>query len=105
MSEQDPANQNMTIVRAGSTEAVQGPADYFTGNVRIDRMFNAPEPARLGMAVVTFEPGARTNWHTHPLGQLLVVTDLERGGFRTGLSPGTGRKGLSRLTGSALSSA
>lgn len=93
MSEQDPANQNMTIVRAGSTDAVQGPANYFTGNVRIDRMFNAPEPSRLGMAVVTFEPGARTNWHTHPLGQLLVVTDGVgwtqcEGGPKTEIRPG-----------------
>jgi quercetin dioxygenase-like cupin family protein len=75
MSETDQANADMQIHRAGSTPAIVGPADWFTGRVRIDRIFNAPAPARVGLAVVNFEPGARTNWHTHPLGQTLLVTD------------------------------
>jgi quercetin dioxygenase-like cupin family protein len=53
---------------------MQGPADWFTGTVRIDSMFNPPAPARANSVVVTFEPGARTAWHTHPLGQTLIVT-------------------------------
>ena len=52
----------------------KGPAEYFTGSVRIDPLFQAPDPARVGGATVTFEPGARTAWHTHPLGQTLIVT-------------------------------
>ena len=63
------------IRRAGSTAAIEGPAEWFTGKVRIDWVFSAPEPSRLGVAVVNFERGARTNWHTHPLGQTLLVTD------------------------------
>ena len=64
----------MEIKRNGSQPSARGPADYFTGAVRIDSPFNAPDPARGGGAVVTFEPGARTAWHTHPLGQTLIVT-------------------------------
>jgi quercetin dioxygenase-like cupin family protein len=64
----------MEIKRAGSQPSGKGPADWFTGTVRIDPLFNPPEPARVGMAHVTFEPGARTAWHTHPLGQTLIVT-------------------------------
>lgn len=64
----------MDIKRNGASPSVRGPADYFTGSVRIDTPFKAAEPARTGGAIVTFEPGARTAWHTHPLGQLLVVT-------------------------------
>jgi quercetin dioxygenase-like cupin family protein len=64
----------MNIKRSGSQPSVQGPAEYFTGNVRIDPLFQAKEPARAGGASVTFEPGARTAWHTHPLGQTLIVT-------------------------------
>jgi quercetin dioxygenase-like cupin family protein len=64
----------MEIKRNGSTPSRPGPADYFTGAVRIDTPFQASEPARVGGAVVTFEPGARTAWHTHPLGQTLIVT-------------------------------
>ena len=64
----------MDITRAGSQPSEKGPADYFTGTVRVDRLFNAPDPARVAGASVTFEPGARTAWHTHPLGQTLVVT-------------------------------
>lgn len=62
------------IAKAGSAASVAGPADYFTGTVRIDAPFQADAPARVGGATVTFEPGARTAWHTHPLGQTLIVT-------------------------------
>ncbi|RWO60398.1 cupin domain-containing protein [Mesorhizobium sp.] len=64
----------MKITRVGSQPSGPGPADYFTGAVRIDPLFQAPDPARVGGASVTFEPGARTAWHTHPLGQTLIVT-------------------------------
>ena len=63
----------MDIKRSGSQPSGKGPADYFTGVVRIDPLFEAPEPARVRGASVTFEPGARTAWHTHPLGQTLIV--------------------------------
>ena len=62
------------IKRAGSQPSQKGPADWFTGTVRIDPQFSAPAPARTAGAMVTFEPGARTAWHTHPLGQTLIVT-------------------------------
>ena len=64
----------MEFKRGGSQLSRKGPAEYFTGTVRIDPLFQAPDPARVGGASVTFEPGARTAWHTHPLGQTLVVT-------------------------------
>jgi quercetin dioxygenase-like cupin family protein len=64
----------MDIKRSGSQPSGAGPADWFTGTVRIDPLFTAPDPARVGGALVTFEPGARTAWHTHPLGQTLIVT-------------------------------
>lgn len=64
----------MQLQRNGSRPAAAGPAEYFTGAVRVENPFSAPEPARIGGATVTFEPGARTNWHTHPLGQTLIVT-------------------------------
>ena len=64
----------MILYRNGSRPAQVGPADWFTGRVRIDPLNTAPEPARHACASVTFEPGARTAWHTHPLGQTLVVT-------------------------------
>jgi quercetin dioxygenase-like cupin family protein len=64
----------MEIKRNGSRASTAGPADWFTGTVRIDPLFEAPEPARVRGARVTFEPGARTAWHTHPLGQTLIVT-------------------------------
>ncbi|MCB1381389.1 MAG: cupin domain-containing protein [Notoacmeibacter sp.] len=64
----------MEIVRAGSIPSNAGPAGWFTGRVRIDPLFDRPEPARVAGAQVTFEPGARTAWHTHPLGQTLIVT-------------------------------
>lgn len=68
------ADTPITIARAGSTPSAVGPADYFTGTVRIDAPFQRPAPARVGGATVSFEPGARTAWHTHPLGQTLIVT-------------------------------
>ncbi len=64
----------MEIKRIGSQPSGKGSADYFTGAVRVDPLFEAPDPARVRAASVTFEPGARTAWHTHPLGQMLVVT-------------------------------
>jgi quercetin dioxygenase-like cupin family protein len=65
---------NMEIKRIGSQASVKGPEDWFTGTVRIDPLFQANAPARTSSASVTFEPGARTAWHTHPLGQNLIVT-------------------------------
>ncbi|AMH44116.1 MULTISPECIES: (R)-mandelonitrile lyase [Burkholderiaceae] len=64
----------MQIIECGSQPSAIGPAEYFTGTVRIDAPFAGEEPARIGGATVTFEPGARTAWHTHPLGQTLIVT-------------------------------
>lgn len=64
----------MEIIRSGSQPSAKGSAEWFTGTVRIDPLFQAPEPAFVQCASVTFEPGARTAWHTHPLGQTLVVT-------------------------------
>jgi quercetin dioxygenase-like cupin family protein len=64
----------MDIIRAGSTPSAKGPGDWFTGPVRIDGLFNRFAPDRVQGAHVTFEPGARTAWHTHPLGQTLIVT-------------------------------
>ena len=64
----------MNIKRTGSQPSGKGPAEYFTGTVRIDSPFRGSAPARVGGAIVTFEPGARTAWHTHPLGQTLIVT-------------------------------
>ena len=93
MPESDPSTQDMQIRRAGSTKAIRGPSEWFTGQVRIDWIFNAPAPARVGVAVVHFEPGARTNWHSHPLGQVLLVTDGVgwtqcEGGAKTEIRPG-----------------
>jgi quercetin dioxygenase-like cupin family protein len=64
----------MNITRSGAQPSGKGPADWFTGTVRIDPLFSPPDPARVAGALVTFEPGARTAWHTHPLGQTLIVT-------------------------------
>ena len=64
----------MDLIRAGSTPSAKGPTDWFTGTVRIDGLFNRFAPDRVQGAHVTFEPGARTAWHTHPLGQTLIVT-------------------------------
>ena len=88
-----PRNGAMEIKRIGSQPSGKGPADYFTGAVRIDPLFQAPDPARVRGASVTFEPGARTAWHTHPLGQTLIVT-----AGAAGRSAGAGR---SRKSGQA----
>ena len=65
---------DMEIKKSGSQPSAKGPAEWFTGTVRIDPLIDAPVPARVNGASVTFEPGARTAWHTHPLGQTLIVT-------------------------------
>jgi quercetin dioxygenase-like cupin family protein len=67
-------NRTMQITRGGSQPSRKGPTEYFTGAVRIDPLFQAPDPARVSGGSVTFEPGARTAWHTHPLGQNLIIT-------------------------------
>jgi quercetin dioxygenase-like cupin family protein len=67
-------NQKITVTRPGSQPSSVGSAENFTGAVRVDSRFQASAPARIGGGVVTFEPGARTAWHTHPLGQTLIVT-------------------------------
>lgn len=64
----------MNVQRNSSKPSAKGSADWFTGTVRLDSPFEATDPGSLSGAVVTFEPGARTNWHTHPLGQTLIVT-------------------------------
>ena len=79
----------MEIKRNGSQTSGKGPTDWFTGAVRIDPLFQAPAPARVQGASVTFEPGARTAWHTHPLGQTLVVTS----GLRLGAALGRADRG------------
>ncbi|MYM24264.1 cupin domain-containing protein [Duganella sp. FT135W] len=66
--------EHVQVTRAGSQASVTGSADYFSGRVRIDTPFAGTGEARVGGAIVTFEPGARTHWHTHPLGQTLIVT-------------------------------
>ena len=100
----------MDIKRSGSQPSGKGPEEWFTGTVRIDPLFQAPEPARVGGASVTFEPGARTAWHTHPLGQTLIVTaglgwaqreggpDRGNPARRRGLVP-AGREALARRDG------
>ena len=67
-------NGTMEIKQSGSQPSGKGPAEYFTGSVRVDPLMQAPDPARVAGATVTFEPGARTAWHTHPLGQTLIIT-------------------------------
>jgi quercetin dioxygenase-like cupin family protein len=67
-------NGPMQIIRNGSRPSARGPAEYFTGAVRVDPLFQAGDPGRVSGGHVTFEPGARTAWHTHPLGQTLIVT-------------------------------
>jgi quercetin dioxygenase-like cupin family protein len=83
----------MDIIRSGSQSSVKASADYFTGAVRIDTPFKSSAPARIGGAFVTFEPGARTAWHTHPLGQTLIVTSgcgwvQKQGGPKEEIRPG-----------------
>jgi quercetin dioxygenase-like cupin family protein len=68
------SSQTVGITRCGSLPSGAGPADWFTGTVRVDPLFSPADPARASGALVTFEPGARTAWHTHPLGQTLIVT-------------------------------
>ena len=70
----------MEITRSGSQPSSKGPAQWFSGDVAIDPLFEAPEPARVRGASVTFQPGARTAWHTQPLGQTLIVTSAQRWG-------------------------
>ena len=65
----------MKITRASARPAPPGPSEYFTGEVRHEPLVEAPEPARVRASLVTFQPGARTNWHTHPYGQTLIVTE------------------------------
>ena len=72
----------MDIKRVGTQPSAKGPSDWFTGTVRIDPLFQAPDPALVQGASVTFEPGARTAWHTHPLGQTLIVTHRDSGEAR-----------------------
>lgn len=74
MSEQSKSAADMKIIRNGQMAAIKGPADWFSGTVRLDQVFTPPAPAQGGFGIVNFEPGARTNWHTHPLGQTLLVT-------------------------------
>src|SRR5690606_16973432 len=83
----------MNIKRAGTHQVDAGPAAYFTGEVRIERLIQAEAPARVAVARVTFQPGARTAWHTHPLGQTLIVTDgggwaQREGGAKEDIRPG-----------------
>jgi quercetin dioxygenase-like cupin family protein len=83
----------MEIRRSGAQPSGKGPADWFSGAVRIDPLFSPPEPSRVAAALVTFEPGARTAWHTHPLGQHLFVTAglgwvQREGGPREEIRPG-----------------
>ena len=66
--------QNVTVSRSGSQQPTKGDPEYFTGSVRVEIVFSASEPSRLAGARVVFEPGARTAWHTHPVGQTLIVT-------------------------------
>ena len=75
MTSTNPAETpTVTVARAGSQASYAGPAEWFTGTVRVDPLFVAPAPGTVSGALVTFEPGARTDWHTHPAGQMLVVT-------------------------------
>jgi quercetin dioxygenase-like cupin family protein len=67
-------SETISITRSGSQPSTKGPAEYFTGSVHVDYLFKANDPSRVSGAFVTFEPGARTAWHTHPFGQILIVT-------------------------------
>ncbi|GIW10962.1 MAG: cupin domain-containing protein [Chloroflexi bacterium] len=83
----------MEIRRSGTQPSVRGQEEYFTGQVRLDPLFEAPSPARVRITSVTFEPGARTAWHTHPFGQVLIVTSgcgwaQSEGGPKVELRPG-----------------
>jgi quercetin dioxygenase-like cupin family protein len=74
LAEARSRGMDIDIKRNGSRPSAKGSPDWFTGSVRVDPLFQAPDPARIGAGQVTFEPGARTNWHTHPLGQTLIIT-------------------------------
>ncbi|HEY0378355.1 MAG TPA: cupin domain-containing protein [Pyrinomonadaceae bacterium] len=83
----------MEVKKNGTQPSAKGPEEYFTGSVRIDSPFQGSAPARAGGAIVTFEPGARTAWHTHPLGQTLIVTSgcgwvQSEGGPKVEIRPG-----------------
>ena len=93
----------MEIKRSGSQPSGKGPADYFTGAVRVDPLFQSPDPARVVGASVTFEPGARTAWHTHPLGQTLVVQAAALTGIPAG--GGVAELGLTAAFGDAMPTA
>jgi quercetin dioxygenase-like cupin family protein len=67
-------SQTISITRSGSQPSAKGQAEYFTGTVRIEPLFKANDPSRTSVSLVTFDPGARTAWHSHPLGQILIVT-------------------------------
>jgi quercetin dioxygenase-like cupin family protein len=87
------AARGVTITRSGSQPSVKGSAQYFTGSVRVDPVFAAVEPSRVSGGHVTFEPGARSAWHTHPVGQILIVTSglgwvQEWGGPKQEIRPG-----------------
>jgi quercetin dioxygenase-like cupin family protein len=87
------SEQTMKITRIGSQAPQQGPAEYFTGSVRVEPLFPVSAPSRISSASVTFEPGARSAWHTHPLGQTLIVTAgtgwvQQEGGERQEIKPG-----------------
>ncbi|MCG9698350.1 cupin domain-containing protein [Shewanella sp. Isolate11] len=93
MSNNESPTESMQVIRAEEMKAIKGPSDWFTGDVYISTLFNAPAPARVGMAVVNFEAGARTHWHSHPLGQILLVTQGKgwtqcEGGVKTEIRPG-----------------
>ena len=72
---QDDRRPSMEVIRKADQKTITGPADWFTGKVTISGLFQRAEPSRVGGAIVHFEPGARTAWHTHPLGQTLIVTE------------------------------
>lgn len=85
--------QTMKVIRSGSQATQRGPAEYFTGSVRVEPLFPVSAPSRVSSAGVTFEPGARSAWHTHPLGQTLIVTAgagwvQQEGGERRKIKPG-----------------
>jgi hypothetical protein len=96
------SSQSITVTRSGSQPSRQGPAENFTGSVRIDPLFNTKPPSRTSGGRVTFEPGARTAWHTHPLGQTLVVNGRLWLGSGMGWA-NSGDQGRRRCVGSARS--
>jgi hypothetical protein len=93
------SNGTMEIKRSGSQPSRKGPAEYFTGAVRVDPLFQAGDPPRVSGGQVTFEPGARTAWHTHPLGQTLLITSAADDGFKQWKIPGLLHLGKRAVTG------